>query len=90
MPDEGKRRAKRHVTLGWLTVVLGAPLIPHAIVGAIRHWPSGLVSLHSAITVLTGLAALITWAVAELDRRTQLRALAEEIERIEQRLGRST
>lgn len=89
MPDEEERRAKRHVILGWLTVVLGAPLIPHAIVGAIRHWPPGLVSLHGALTVLTGLAALITWAVAELDRRTQLRALAEEIERIERRLGQT-
>ena len=89
MPDGEERSARRHVIFGWLTGLLVALLIPHAVVGAIRHWPPGLVSVHGAITVLAGFAALITWAVAELDRRTQLRALAEEIERVEQRLGQT-
>lgn len=90
MIDGEESPARRHVIFGWLAVILGGVLIPHAVVGAIRHWPPGLVSVHAAITVLAGIAALITWAVTELDRRTQLRALAEEIERIEQRLGRHT
>lgn len=88
MTDGEENPVRRHVIFGWLAGILGGVLIPHAVIGAIRHWPPGLVSAHAAITVLAGITALVTWAVAELDRRTQLRALADEIERIEQRLGR--
>jgi hypothetical protein len=90
VPEGEERSVRRHVIFGWITGFLIALLIPHAIVGAIRHWPPGLVSVHGAITVLAGFAAFITWAVAELDRRTQLRVLAEELERIEQRLDPRT
>jgi hypothetical protein len=71
--------------VGWLAGFLGMTLVPHAIIGAVRHWPPGLVSAHAACFVLAGLTAVMARTVTKLQRR----ALADELERVERRLRQS-